>query len=74
MLGHAWILKNIDPKKHGRKRNWTLENKNSGKYGVIWLGLKNMSDFRELCFINKDHAQCHLFFKSSQISKLDFLG
>ena len=31
-----------------------------------------MSDFREICFINKDHAQCDLLFKSSQISKLIF--
>ena len=38
------------------------------------MGLKNMSDFRESCFINKDHAQCDLLFKSLQISKLDFSG
>ena len=31
-----------------------------------------MSDFRELCFINKNHAQCDLLFKCSQISKLFF--
>ena len=31
---------------------------NPGKYGVNMGGIKNMSDSRELCFINKDHAQC----------------
>ena len=40
MLGHAWILENIDPEKHGRKRHWTLENKNSGKYGVNMVRIK----------------------------------
>ena len=34
------------------------------------MGLKNMPDFMELCFINKDHAQYDLLFKSSQISKV----
>ena len=33
-----------------------------------------MSDFKELRFINKDHAQCDLLLKSSQISKLNFSG
>ena len=37
---------------------------NPGKYGVNIGGIKkNMSDFRELCFINRDHAQCDLLFK-----------
>ena len=41
----------------------------------MWVGLKHMSDFGELCFINKDLAQRlrDLLFKSSQISKLIFL-
>ena len=30
---------------------------NLAKYGVNMVGLKNISDFRELYFINKDHAQ-----------------
>ena len=38
------------------------------------MGLKNMSNFRELGFINNDHAQCDLLFKSSQVSKLIFSG
>ena len=36
------------------------------------MGLKNIPDFKELCFINKDHAQCDFLSKSSQISKLIF--
>ena len=39
-------LKNLDPEKHG-----------SGKHG-IYMGLKNMSDFRELCF-NKICVSSH---------------
>ena len=31
-----------------------------------------MSDLRELCFTDKDHTQCDLLFKGSQISKLNF--
>ena len=50
-------LINMDSKNFEPWKTWTLE---------------NMSDFRELCFRNKDHAQCDLLFKSSQISKLNF--
>ena len=35
------------------------------------MGLKNISDFREFY---KDHAQCDLLFKSSQISKRPFVN
>ena len=45
-----------------------------GKYGLNMGGIKKKVNFRELCFINKDHAQCGLMFKSSQISKLNFSG
>ena len=38
------------------------------------MELKNMPDFRKLCFIYKDYARCDLLFKSSQISKLIFSG
>ena len=34
------------------------------------MGLKYVSDFRELCFINKDHETRDLLFKSSLIYKL----
>ena len=37
-------------------------------------GLKNVSGFRELRFINEDHLQRDLLFKGSQISKLIFSG
>ena len=33
-----------------------------------------MSAFKKLCFINKDHAQSDLLFKSSEIPKLIFPG
>ena len=41
------------------------------KHGIN-MGLKNMPDFRVMFY--KDHAQCDLLFKSSNISKLNFLG
>ena len=47
---------------------------NPGKYGVNMGGIKHMSNFRELYFINKDQAQCDLLSKSSQISRLKFSG
>ena len=47
---------------------------NPGKYGVNMGGIKKMSDYRKLCFIDKDHAQFDFLFKSSQISKLNFSG
>ena len=50
------------------------KNMNLGKYGVNMGGTKNMFDNRELCFANKDNAQCDLLFKSSQISKPNILG
>ena len=53
--------KNLDPEKHESSKVWS-------KYG--WDG--KICGFRELCFINKDHAQLDLFFKSSKIAKLNF--
>ena len=44
---------------------------NSEKHGIN-MGLKNMSDFREL--VLQRPWQCDLLFKSSQISKLNFTG
>ena len=41
------------------------------KHGIN-MGLKNMCGFSELFY--KDHAQCDLLFKSSQIPKLNFSG
>ena len=41
------------------------------KHGIN-MKLKYMSDFRALG--SQDHVQCSLLFKSSQISKLDFLA
>ena len=47
-------LKNLDPEKPGPGKTWTLTGtlKNLGpkKHGIN-VGLKFMSDFRELCFI-----------------------
>ena len=57
-----------------KKKTWTLKNMNPGKYGLNMGGIRKKVNFRELCFINKDHAQCDLMFKSSQISKLNFSG
>ena len=59
----TWTQKNLDPEKHESWKIWC-------KYE--WE--KNMSAFRELYFINKDHAQCDLLLKSSQRSKLNFPG
>ena len=62
-LWKTWTQKNLDPEKHEFWKIWC-------KYG--WG--KKMSAFRELCFINKDHARCDLLLKSSQRSKLNFSG
>ena len=43
--------KNLDPKNSGPWISWTLKNLGSEKHGIN-MGLKNMSDFRELCFKN----------------------
>ena len=37
--------------------SWTLKNMNPGKH-AIYMGLKNMSDFRELC-LNKIYISTH---------------
>ena len=42
-------LKNLDPEKPGLWKTWTLKNLDPEKPGIN-IGLKNMSDFRELCF------------------------
>ena len=42
---------NLDPQKPGPSKIWTLKNMDSEKHGIN-MGLKNMSDFRELCFKN----------------------
>ena len=46
----TWTLKNLDPEKPGPWKTWTLKNLDPEKHGIN-LGLRNMSDFRELCFI-----------------------
>ena len=48
-------LKNLDPEKlnpekPGPRKTWTLKNLDPDKYRIN-IGLKYMSDFRELCFI-----------------------
>ena len=55
-----------DPEKPGPRKIWILKNMDPGKHGIN-MGLKNMSDFRELLFY-KDHELCDLLFKNSQIS------
>ena len=37
------------PEKPGPRKTWTLKNLDPEKPGIN-IGLKNMSDFRELCF------------------------
>ena len=46
----TWILKNLDSEKSGPSKTWTLKSLDPEKPGIN-IGLKNMSDFRELCFI-----------------------
>ena len=46
----TWTLKNLDPEKPGPWKIWTLKNLDPEKHGIN-IGLRNMSDFRELCFI-----------------------
>ena len=43
-------LKNLDHEKPGPRKTWTLKDFDPEKHGIN-IGLKNMSDFRELCFI-----------------------
>ena len=43
-------MKSLDPEKPGPRKNWTLKNLGPEKHGIN-IGLKNMSDFRDLCFI-----------------------
>ena len=47
----TWTLNKLDPEKPGIRQKWTLKNMDSEKHGIN-MGLKNMSDFRELCFKN----------------------
>ena len=42
-------MKNLDPEKTAPWITWTLKNLHSEKHGIN-TGLKNMYDFRELCF------------------------
>ena len=43
-------LKNLDPEKSRPRKTWTLKSLDPKKYRVN-IGLKCMSDFRELCFL-----------------------
>ena len=43
--------KNLNPEQPGPWKTWTLKNLDPEKHGTN-IGLKYMSDFRELCFIN----------------------
>ena len=43
-------FQNLDPEKSGSRKIWTIKKLDHEKYAVN-IGLKNMSDFRELCFI-----------------------
>ena len=56
-------------KNPGPLKSWTPKNVDLEKYGIN-MGLKYICSFSELFY--KDHAQCGLLFKSSQISKLNF--
>ena len=47
-------LKNLDPEKPGPRKTWTLKDLDPQKHGIN-IGLINMSDFRELCFIKIMH-------------------
>ena len=47
-------LKNLDPEKPGPRKTWTLKDLDPQKHGID-IGLINMSDFRELCFIKIMH-------------------
>ena len=42
--------KNLDPEKPGPGKTWTLKSLDPEKHGIN-IGLRNMSDFRELCFL-----------------------
>ena len=46
----TWTLKNPDLEKPGLRKTWTLKNLDLEKHGIN-IGLKNISDFRELCFM-----------------------
>ena len=50
----TWTLKNLDPGKREPRKPWTLKNLDPEKHGIN-IGFKNMSDFRELCFIKTMH-------------------
>ena len=63
----TWTVKNLDFEKPGPKKTWTLKKMDPGKHGIS-MGLKNMSDFRELWFIKIMHNVLKSFFKSSKIS------
>ena len=43
-------LKNLDHEKPGPRKTWALKDLDPEKHGIN-IGLKNMSDFRELCSI-----------------------
>ena len=46
----TWTQKNLDSEKPGPWKTWTVKNMGPEKHGIN-LELKNMSDFRQLCFI-----------------------
>ena len=46
----TWTLKNLDPEKTEPLKTWTLKNLDPEKHGIN-IGLKNMCDFTEFCFI-----------------------
>ena len=47
----TWTQKNMDPKKPGPRETQTIKNLDPEKHGTN-IGLKNIFDFRELCFMN----------------------
>ena len=40
----------LDPEKAGRRKTWTLRNMDPEKHEIN-MGLKDLSDFRQLCFM-----------------------
>ena len=54
----TWTQKNLDHQKPGPKTTWNLKNMDPEKHGIN-MGLKSMSDFRELCFIKTMRQQMY---------------
>ena len=62
-ISKTWTQKNLDHQKPGPKTTWTLKtwnlkNMDPEKHGIN-MGLKSMSDFRELCFIKTMRQQMY---------------